>query len=237
MRQTNTGRPPSRPTEAARCTRDAAAAVGQPQSAHGGTGQRAGGELRDDPRQPAPRRVEVAAGQQHHHRRQRRRECQHHEAARPRRLLHPQQHQHQQGEKHVRQPFGADRPGRPVPARVVEERHKPQLHQQDLPHVADRGERGGVRRRHVAHVQGEDHPQGGEVQCDQVHRPYPGQPQPQEVQGGAGRPGPAHPVEVVVRQHEAAEDEKRSTPWAPQLRTGASASRKSGEASPSIGRK
>ncbi len=54
---------------------------------------RARGELQDDARQPAPRRVELPAGQQEHHRRQRRRERQQQQAAGPGRPRHPEDHQ------------------------------------------------------------------------------------------------------------------------------------------------
>ena len=66
-------------------------------------------------------------------------------------------------------------------------------------------------------VQRENDPHCGQVQRDQIHRPHPGQSQPEEVQCGAGRPGSAHPVEVVPGQHEAAENEEQVHPLGPAI--------------------
>lgn len=156
----------------------------------------------------APWRIELAAGQQQHHGRQRRREGQPHQAPRPGGVLHPEDDQNEQTEQQVGQPFRTDRPGRSIPTGSIEIRLKPQLHQQDLAHIADRGQLACLRRRHVTDVQRKDDPHGGQVQGDQVHRPHPGQPQPQEVQVGTDRPRPAHAVEVVPGQHEPTEDEE-----------------------------
>jgi len=186
-----------------------ATAVRRLQSGDRGRDQRAGGELHDDARQPTPGRVELAGHQQRHHGWQRGRDRQPDQVAGPGRAGHPKDHQHQHPEQQIRQPLGADRPRRAVPARIVEERLEPQLRHQHLTHIADRCEPVNLLRRDVTDVQREDDPQRGQVQRDQIDGPHPGQPQPEEVQGGAGRPGSAHPVEVIPGQYEAAEDEEQ----------------------------
>ena len=183
--------------------------VARSKPAHGGTGQRSRRELHDDARQPTPRGVEVSGGQQQHHRRQRDRDRQQHEAACPRRSRHPEDHQRQQAEHQVGQPFRADRPGWSVPAGSVEVRLEPQLRQEDLADVAGRRQLVDVLGRDVSHVEGEDDPQCGEMQRDQVDGPHARQPKPQEVQRGSRRPRPTHSVDVRPRQHEAAQDEEQ----------------------------
>ena len=87
-------------------------------------------------------------------------------------------------------------------------RRKPQLHEQELSDVVHRRERSGGLRRHMAHVEREDDPERRQMHRHQVDGPHARQPQPQEVQRRSPRERVAHPVEVIPRQHEAAENEE-----------------------------
>ncbi|SKY70903.1 Uncharacterised protein [Mycobacteroides abscessus subsp. abscessus] len=186
---------------------DVAGTMRELQPAHRRAGERAGRELHDNARQPAPRGVELPGQQQEHHGRQGGQHGQHHQAAGARRMRHPEDDQDQAAEEQVRQPFCADRPSRAVPAGQVEVRTEPQLHHEQLAHIVG-GVKGVDAFGHVPDVHGEDHPQGRQVHGHQVDGPDSRQAQPQKVQGFPGGPAVPHPVQVVPGQHESAEDEK-----------------------------
>ena len=124
-----------------------------------------------------------------------------------------------------------------VPAGAVEEGLEPQLDQEHLPHVADRGEFGGVwGRLAVPDVQVKMIHSA--ARCRVTDRPaHPGQLQPQEMQRRFHLERRTHPVQVVPRQHEPAQDEEQVDALGAGVEQGASSSLSRGDASHSSGRK